>query len=326
MKKLLFLTSTLLIFNANAQTLADFEDFNLGVDSFLNGSDLQGGFANGNIFLPNTYDTDFLSWYGFSVSSMTDITTASFTNEFSCIAGAGYNNSETYAVAYMSYLTNNVVMHLQNEAAGGALQGIYVNNTTYAALSMKNGDAIAKKFGGISGNDPDFFLLTIKKYLNGQESTQKMEFYLADYRFSDNSQDYIIDEWTYIDLTSLGNADSISFSLSSSDVGQFGMNTPAYFCLDNISTLDSTISSLSNLNTLQLSFFPNPTKDFLNLSWSDKENLNLTIFNALGQIVIEKKLMVYNQILDLQSLQKGMYFIYLFDEEGNFTQESFIKE
>ncbi len=326
MKKLLLSSFLFIAFLSNAQTTANFEDFNLGVYSFLNGSDLQGGFANGNIFLPNTYDTNFSSWYGFSVSSMTDVTTSSFTNEFSCIAGEGYNNSETYAVAYMSYLTNNAVLYLQNEADGGAMQGVYVNNSTYTYLSMKNGDAIAKKFGGLSGNDPDFFLLTIKKYLNGQESTEKIDFYLADYRFSDNSQDYIIDEWTYIDLTSLGNADSISFSLSSSDVGQFGMNTPAYFCLDNIATLDSTISGISNLNHIQLSFFPNPTKDFLNLSWSEAENLKLAIFNTLGQIVFENELTGFSQTLDLQSLQDGFYFMYLFDENRNFTQKSFLKE
>lgn len=326
MKKLLFLTFTLILFKANAQTLSDFEDFNLGVDSFLNGSDLQGGFADGNIFLPNTYDTNFSSWYGFSVSSMTDITTASFTNEFSCIEGSGYNNSESYAVAYMSYLTNNVVMRLQNEAAGGAMQGVFVNNSTYTYLSMKNGDAIAKKFGGISGNDPDFFLLTIKKYLDGQESTQKIEFYLADYRFSDNSQDYIVDEWTYIDLTSLGNADSISFSLSSSDVGQFGMNTPAYFCLDNIATLDSTISNVSALNNIDLAMYPNPTKDFLNITLDTSKSLELLVFNTLGQQVYSSELLDAKHQVDLRNWDNGIYFMYLRDEQGNFIQQSFIKE
>ncbi|MEZ4953573.1 MAG: DUF4465 domain-containing protein [Saprospiraceae bacterium] len=31
----------------------------------------------------------------------------------------------------------------------------------------------------------------------------------------------------------LGHVDSL-FTLSSSDAGVFGMNTPAYFCLDNL--------------------------------------------------------------------------------------------
>jgi hypothetical protein len=35
--------------------------------------------------------------------------------------------------------------------------GAYFTNTTYAALSMLSGDSFAKKFGGASGDDPDWF-------------------------------------------------------------------------------------------------------------------------------------------------------------------------
>ncbi|MFT6685846.1 MAG: hypothetical protein ACJAVH_001108, partial [Bacteroidia bacterium] len=72
MKKIV-LALALLAFNLSfAQTTSTFEDFNLGVDSALNGSDLQGGFQNGNTFFPNTFDSLFNSWFGFGISSMTD--------------------------------------------------------------------------------------------------------------------------------------------------------------------------------------------------------------------------------------------------------------
>ena len=61
-----------------------------------------------------------------------------------------------------------------------------------------------------------------------------MDFYLADFRFADNALDYVVDSWTWVDLSSLGVVSSLSFSLASSDVGQFGMNTPAYFAMDNL--------------------------------------------------------------------------------------------
>ena len=63
---------------------------------------------------------------------------------------------------------------------------------------------------------------------------RQVDFYLADYRYADSSQDYIISAWEYIDLSSLGSVDELSFSLSSSDNGSFGMNTPNYFAIDNI--------------------------------------------------------------------------------------------
>jgi hypothetical protein len=37
-----------------------------------------------------------------------------------------------------------------------------------------------------------------------------------------------------MDLTSLGGAKSLSFDYASSDVGQFGINTPLYFAMDNL--------------------------------------------------------------------------------------------
>jgi hypothetical protein len=97
---------------------------------------------------------------------------------------------------------------------------------------MKDGYAQAKKFGGSSGDDPDWFLLTITgKDASGAE-TGTVEFYLADYRFEDSSEDYIVDDWEYVDLSSLGVVKSLEFNLNSSDAGDFGMNTPTYFAMD----------------------------------------------------------------------------------------------
>jgi hypothetical protein len=97
---------------------------------------------------------------------------------------------------------------------------------------MKYSDAYSKKFGGTSGNDPDWFKLSIWGYQYGQH-TDTVDFYLADFRFANNDSDYIVKDWVWIDLTSLGNADSLEFILTSSDNGTYGMNTPAYFCIDN---------------------------------------------------------------------------------------------
>jgi len=61
--------------------------------------------------------------------------------------------------------------------------------------------------------------------------TATKEYYLADLR--DEATAYIINDWRYVDLTSLGAVAKIGFTLSSSDNGDYGMNTPGYFCFDN---------------------------------------------------------------------------------------------
>jgi hypothetical protein len=100
---------------------------------------------------------------------------------------------------------------------------------------MLNGDQFAKKFGGESGNDPDFFKLTIEGEDASNNSVGTVDFYLADYRFADNSKDYIVDSWERVDLSSLKGATELSLEFTSSDNDpQFGLNTPAYAAIDNL--------------------------------------------------------------------------------------------
>ncbi len=299
--------------------IVDFEEFNLTPGSFLNGSSGTGGFTSGNVFLPNDYNPDFMSWSGWSISNTTDVTTPGYTNQYSAVPGSGFDGSAHYAVS-----SGGNKMILQGEAAGQPVPGMYITNSTYAYLSMQDGDSFAKKFGGVAGDDPDFFLLTIKAFLNGNLSTGSVNFYLADYRFSDNSQDYIVDEWTWVDLSSLGAADSLSFSLTSSDVGQFGMNTPAYFCVDDIFSTDPT-SSTTAVNVPDLfEIYPNPTADYIQISHSENKSMDCYIFDTYGKLVNRTKLNAERQQIDLQFLPPGYYTI-LVQGERTFSSRVVVK-
>ena len=101
---------------------------------------------------------------------------------------------------------------------------------------MRDGDGFAKKFGGVSGNDPDFLKLTITGF-NGAAATGSVDFFLADYRFANNAQDYIVKAWTFVDLSSLGAVTRLGFDLTSTDNGPFGMNTPGYVAIDTLTTV-----------------------------------------------------------------------------------------
>lgn len=214
---------------AKAQLTASLESLGLSENSYWNGSDGAGFFNSGDFVFWNSYDQTYGSWSGFAYSNQTDQSTAGFTNQYSVYTGAGYQ-SETFALASVY---GDVGLKVLN-AEGSVLNGFFVTNSTYAALSMQDGDFFGKKFGGISGDDPDWFMLTIKGYYEGDEVNTDVEVYLADFRFTDNSQDYILDYWRWVDLRVLGTIDSLSFELSSSDVGMFGMNTPAYFAMDDL--------------------------------------------------------------------------------------------
>ncbi len=173
----------------------------------------------------NVYSVDFGSWSGWAYSNRTDNTTAGFTNDLSSFSGSGAAGSATYGVSFVDALSPLGPPSITLPAG---------DTSTYAGLSMLQGDSFAKTFGGETGNDPDWFLLTIIGKDATDAAVGTIEFYLADYRFADNSQDYIVDAWTEVDVSSLSAAQSLEFSLTSTDNGSFGMNTPAYFAIDDI--------------------------------------------------------------------------------------------
>jgi hypothetical protein len=302
----------------HAQVTWNFEEFDLPENTYLNDAGNEGGFTNGLVFLPNYYDSEFFYWTGWAVSNVTDKTTPGFGNQYSAIPGSGYNGSKHYVVN-SAFGNNNMVLH--NEAVGKPVSGMYITNSTYAYLSMKDGDAFAKKFGGVTGNDPDYFLLTIKAFSEGNIKSDSVNFYLADYRFSNNNQDYIVKTWEWVDLSSLGNVDSLSFTLSSSDTGQFGMNTPAYFCVDNIIT-SGTSNTTINQENMNAIVFPNPAVDFIQIILEESQFLPIEIYDTSGKCIHRSTLNGHRFDVDVSGWQKGLYMVNIAYK----TNLKFIKE
>ena len=210
--------------------IADFEDLDLTPESYWNGSDGSGGFASGDAHFSNTYSADWDSWDGFSYSNATDTVTEGLAAQYNAITGQGQGGSANYAIGWVGWTSPPTV----TLSSAGVVDGLYVTNCSYSYYAMQNGDLYSKKFGGSTGDDPDFFLLTITGRDAGGNITGAVDFYLADYRPADGAGDYIVNTWQYVDLSSLGVVESLEFTLSSSDVSDWGMNTPGYFAIDTI--------------------------------------------------------------------------------------------
>ena len=251
----------------------DFEDVSLPPCGYYNGSDLAGGFTSRGAFFPNTF-TDWgygiTSWENWACSSTTDTTTGNVGNQYSAITGEGQGGSAQYAVGFPSFTTgmSNFSLPYPN-----ALQGAYFTNTTYAYYTMLNGNRFAKKFGGASGTDPDWFLLTVTGKNAEGASVGSVDLYLADYQDPDPNNHYILNQWTWVDLSSFGsNIKTLEFGLQSSDIGMFGINTPTYFAMDTLST------------PMELSWTGSQ-----NSVWSNAGNWSSTIVPGSGQNVLFNK-------------------------------------
>ncbi len=223
---------------ARADQVSTFENISLPTPGYLNNAGPSGYFVSGGNSFNNSYDSTYGDWSGWAISNKTDTATPGYTNQYSAITGSGANGSSNYAVAF-TFGANADPFHPSssyvNLAPGTRPGSIEVTNTTYAYLSMKNGDQFAKKF-----TTGDFFELTVTGYtgLSGAGSAiGTVDFYLADFL---GGNAYIVDTWQSINLTSLAGAESLVFGLESSDNDpNYGMNTPAYFAADNLVALSS---------------------------------------------------------------------------------------
>lgn len=310
MKKMLLAVSVFCIQYTQAQTVVTFDDLTLTPNSHWDGSDSTLGFTSGGVYFENSYDFDWDYWSGgFIYSNTTDVTTAGYTNDFSAYTGTGGNGSQIYAVNYggtgIDFGTEKVLASMQ------------ITNTTYAALSMLNGDSFGKVFGSPNGadgnpdgtNGEDWFRLLIIGKDAQSNTTDTVIFYLADYRFANNMQDYIVNTWETVDLTPLGEIQFLEFELQSSDEGSFGINTPAYFALDNISYGTASLNKLTNATQ---EVYPNPTTGKLTVK---SESGQITVYALSGEIVLTQTTNGIQEI-DLNKVQAGTYIIETSTSEG----------
>lgn len=177
-----------------------------------------------NLFIFDNYFGDY-SWGGFMVTNKSDVKTASYTNN-SAITGKAFSDK-----VYLTANTNARYPAVVSFKGGASyvVKGFYVTNSTYAYLSMKNGDDYAKKFG-----EGDWFKLQVQGKDASGNPTHLVEVYLADFRDGKSS---LLNSWRWVDLSGLGAVKSLQFNLSSTDNGDWGMNTPSYFCMDAIEAI-----------------------------------------------------------------------------------------
>lgn len=104
---------------------------------------------------------------------------------------------------------------------------VMITNTCYTYYTMMNGNDFCGKFG-----KGDWLSVTAHGvHADGAESTST--FMLANL-ITGSPQEEIVNSWRTWNLTSLGEVCAIYFTMDSSDSGMWGMNTPAYFALANL--------------------------------------------------------------------------------------------
>lgn len=214
---------------------ATFDDLYLAPESHWRGdeesTETYSKFYSGSYSFSNCLMKEYETWALFGYSNETNTSfnpSNSIKEQFRSTTGSGVNGSANYAIVYASSFMGNTMVSVTNNNEGDNIRGCYVSNAVWSKYAIENGDGLtpgAFKTG-------DWFKLTAEG-IKTDGTKASCDFYLADYRSSDEKEHYCINTWEWFDLSSLGKVSDIKFSMSSSRKNSGGITTPTYFCMDD---------------------------------------------------------------------------------------------
>lgn len=183
-------------------------------DTYWNGSDGSGQFMSGNTVFSNHYSDADGSWTGFAYSNMTAGDSAD-TKMYSTYAGYLYFNGYTFFISRNAMdsdgnpVPNEVCFtDASGDPISDTMAGAYVTNTTAVA------DAVLKGVDGTGAfGNGDWLKLTVTGADAEGKATGSKDFYLADFR---NSAKNVVKKWSWMDLSSLGTVQKLTFQVTSS--------------------------------------------------------------------------------------------------------------
>ncbi len=72
--------------------------------------------------------------------------------------------------------------------------------------------------------------------------------------------------------------------------------------------------------------YPNPAKDYLNFDMGLYRDFQLSVYNQLGQILLQKNFTTGNNTINIRDFTTGIYFYKLLTKNGKVISEKFVKE
>ncbi len=234
-------------------------------------------------------------WYGFTVSknaSDADMTSAAggwVDNQWGCMAKGGIESVEAgvitvdsdkpYLIAYAASFNGPKACGFKfNDGESHKAKGAYVTNHPWAYYNVTVGDGVyTHKFE----HEGDYYKIIATGYLNG-EITGTVDFTLAEFK---DGNLYACKDWTWFDLSDLGEVDEIFFVVDGSDQTGGYLNTAAYFCMDRVivegeipTEVKEEVSENTNAQAYRIS----------NTIYGIAEGAQVYVYNLGGQLIFNQ--------------------------------------
>lgn len=192
------------------------------------------GYTSETLDFQYFYNEEYAYWGGFAQAAMYDMEDGTFLNQYSA-----YNVDPASGDAYMLYYYdafNEPCDILCRYHGSYQFTTVRLNLTTYTYMSITDEDcnAFARIFG-----DGDYLKVSFTALLKDKVEGATVDCYVVDYR---DGKHFVADNWASYDISALaGELWGIRIRIETTDVGEWGANTPLYICLDDL-TYTYTIS------------------------------------------------------------------------------------
>ena len=208
---------------ADVQSVPTVEKFDAAMTS-----DYSYGYQNDHLEFEYFYNEEYAYWGGFAQSRVKDADAANglFANQYAVYNEAAASGESFLVYYYDSY---NEPCDIVVKQQGVSLRDVMLNLTTYTYASITN-EAINDFARAFVDGD---YLKVVFTGMRGNEATGVVECYVVDYR---DGKREMTTEWTTFSLANLGEGyDRVSVTIETTDVGEWGANTPLYIAMDNLS-------------------------------------------------------------------------------------------
>jgi len=231
------------------QEVATFENLYLAPESYWNGynDEENSRFFSGSYSFGNYYMADWDYWSGFAYSNSTETSfdMAEFSShQYRSVVGHGVDNSFNYGVIY----SNGASIKPSNMEETILVPGTYITNNAWTYDNIINGDGMTPG----AFEQGDYYKVTFKG-IHADSSSSTVDYYLADFTSENEEDHYVVTDWQWVDLSSLGEVGEILISFSSSRNNSWGITTAAYACIDNFGATNPIVEPMRYTITLSAS-------------------------------------------------------------------------
>lgn len=184
------------------------------------------GYASDVVECEYFYNEEYQYWGGFAVSKCfeTDAAKGVFENQYSAFNTKAADGEWFLLYYYDSYSEPCDLIFKKSVM----LNSVKLNLTTYTYASITDEDinTFARKF------DDGDYLKVIFTPLDSSEAPvgEGVECYVVDYR---DGKRFVADDWQTFPLGFVADG-NVRVTIETSDVGEYGANTPLYICLDSL--------------------------------------------------------------------------------------------